>query len=421
MFQKRQFPVLSILIVALTLAANMPCSGNTPAAGSTTEQACHSQPVATPQKVKHKRPIVINSKKYWSLPVRSMTVPAGDIWQGESKHSGGTWGYGSWFLQASVPETMHLSLCASGYTKNETHPLEVLLAEPLHTLSSAEIEKYKEADDFDFIPSDGEPINVKAHTQLVNDKTVLVKEFVRKDGTQVYRVLFNGNPDKAHYYYPCALTFESPPELYTQNLELIKDAMQTIQWHNEVRAKYYNRHAERHDLIKWGVIRQTSSYTWPIKYMQLPAFANWYRWPGMSIHPGYSFQVSAGEQSEISFCFSSSGQSSMHKYYRELLALPPHDLTPSEKEKIGCPSTVKEYTALLNGKMVLFSEYENEGYAHLGIDFFGTDDESCKVLESITFETRPELMPKYEKDARAAFKTIKWCVKPDPRYRDEDE
>ncbi len=421
MFQKRQFPVLSILIVALTLAANMPCSGNTPAAGYTTEQACHSQPVATPQKVKHKRPMVINSKKYFALPVRSMAQPADDIWHGDPHQSVGTSGYSSWFLQASVPETMHLSLCTGGFTECETNPIEVLLSESPHTLSAAEIEKYKEADNFDSTLLDGEQINVKAHTQLVNDKTVLVKEFVRKDGTHVYRVIFNCNPDKAHYYYPCALTFVAPPEQYKQNLELIKDAVQTIQWHSEVQAKYYNRHLVRHDLVKWGVIRQDGSNYWPVKYMQLPAFAKWYQWPGMCIHPGYSFDVTAGEQFDTSFRFSSSGQSSMHKYYRELLALPPHELTPSEKEEIGCPPSVKHYTALLNGKMVFFSEYETEGDAHLGIRFFSTDDESCKVLESITFETKPELMPKYEKDARAAFKTIKWCVKPDPRYRAEDE
>lgn len=421
MFQKSPTPPPLILLVALIIASNRPCSGDNLATESTTKQPSLSPPINTTQKVKHKRPIVINSKKYFALPIRSMAQPADDIWHGEPRHSFSPWGYNSWFLQASVPETMHLSLCSGGYTKSETNPFEVLLSEPPHTLSAAEIGKYKEADDFDFIPSVGEPINVKAHTQLVNDKTVLVKEFVRKDGNQVYRVLFNGNPDKAHFYYPCALTFEAPPEQYKQNLELIKDAVQTIQWHNEVRAKYYKLHQEHHALVKWGVIRQTSSSSWPVKYMQLPAFAKWYRWPGMGIHPGYLFVVSAGEQFDTSFCFSSSGQSSMHKYYRELLALPPHELTPSEKEEIGCPPSVKHYTALLNGKMVFFSESETEGDAHLGIRFFSTDDESCKVLESITFETKPELMPKYEKDVRAAFRTIKWCVKPDPRYKNEDE
>ncbi|MBL0189269.1 MAG: hypothetical protein IPP97_26440 [Candidatus Obscuribacter sp.] len=388
--------------------------------------AVANNPPPTSARAKHKKPTAINYKHYPGLAIKSMDRPADDVWSVEPHYS--IAGGDTSALSLTPEDKTHYCLFieSDGNTTEPGHPYQTLLKEPPHTLSKEEIDKYKYAeysseqkDYFENVKDTAEEQNREEHglvayTKLLNEKMVLVKEYSKKDGMSVYKIQFNLNPDKSEHFMLCSIAFEAPPEQYRKQIEKVKDALQTIEWHNEVREIHHPRY--RTKLLKWGLIRTTQDKRWPIKYMQLPRFTEWDDGPYLSV-PGYLFYMSANKDHDTCFVFNNAGEPGPGPEFIKLFEQPNHVLTSEEMTALYITPTGKDfkaYTEDLNGRRVLVTERHGEDKSNISIEYLEVNDEPRVTIREIGFEAKPEIYDKYIDQVRASFKSIKWLAKKDP-------
>lgn len=71
----------------------------------------------------------------------------------------------------------------------------------------------------------------EAHTETIDSKRVIVMTGkYTSDNLDVYKILFNHNPDDSEVWVDAEIVYSAPPAEYKKHISEVKKALQTIRW-----------------------------------------------------------------------------------------------------------------------------------------------------------------------------------------------
>ncbi len=150
----------------------------------------------------------------------------------------------------------------------------------------------------------------------------------------------------------------------------------------------------------------------PMTYMQLPA-PGWWTLARLQFPYLHNYELRLAPKNDHStvLTFGCGGVPYAAEYpLVAIIKKTPHILTSDEREslKIKDPSS-KEYTEMLNGKLVYCSEWSNKTEMGYRIEFNHNPDSSPDFFSSeITFIAKPAQYKRYINQIKACLQTIKW-------------
>ncbi len=154
------------------------------------------------------------------LAIDYMKLPLGK-WQYEVPYTGFPSGYSIVLTGQKDPKLNLRFSCSGTYFADDHYFKDVLRQEP-HELTKSERESICIADFF-----------TNAHTENLNGKRVIViSGHFDQDNKDLYRILFNHNPEASNTVVSGVIEFSAPPAQYKQHLAEVKKAFKTIRWNN---------------------------------------------------------------------------------------------------------------------------------------------------------------------------------------------
>jgi hypothetical protein len=161
-----------------------------------------------------------SKKPFEYLAVDYMKLPLGR-WQYEVPYTGLPRGY---CINLTGQKDPKLKLCfsCSGRCFADDHYFKNILKQEPHELTKDERESIHIADFF-----------TTAHTENLNGKRVIVMSgHFDQDNEDLYRIMFNHNPEASNTAVSGDIEFSAPPAEYKRHLAAVKKAFKTIRWNN---------------------------------------------------------------------------------------------------------------------------------------------------------------------------------------------
>lgn len=154
------------------------------------------------------------------LAVDYMKLPLGR-WQYEVPYTGLPRGYCINLTGQKDPKLKINFSCSGRFFADDHYFKDILKQEP-HELTKDERESVYIADFF-----------TNAHTENLNGKRVIVMSgHFDQDNEDLYRIMFNHNPEASNTVVSGEIEFSAPPAQYKRHLDEVKKAFKTIRWNN---------------------------------------------------------------------------------------------------------------------------------------------------------------------------------------------